>query len=120
MGPHSLLHGCFNFFPYLPGDVFNLNNSMALAHERTIPSDFRLSTKLVPTFVDRGHRVIKATDPHGCILGFLDRNRLFLLNSSSIVLTWLSGPCSRPTTTQKIWYRRELNVIKYLTVNKHS
>jgi hypothetical protein len=30
-------------------------------------------------------------------------------SSSSVVLTRLRGPCSRPTTSQKIWYRRESN-----------
>jgi hypothetical protein len=29
-------------------------------------SDRRLSVKLVPTFADRGCRVVRATDPHGC------------------------------------------------------
>jgi hypothetical protein len=32
-----------------------------------------MSTKLVPTFADRGCRVVSATDPHARILGFLDR-----------------------------------------------
>jgi hypothetical protein len=32
-----------------------------------------MSAKLVPTFADRGCRVVSATDPHGFILGFLDR-----------------------------------------------
>jgi hypothetical protein len=36
------------------------------------------------------------------ILGILDRNRYFFL---PIVLTRLSGPPSRPTTSQKIWNR---------------
>jgi hypothetical protein len=27
---------------------------------------------LVPTFADRGCRLISAADPYGCILGFLD------------------------------------------------
>jgi hypothetical protein len=35
--------------------------------------------------------VVSVTDPYGRILGFLDR-------SSSVVLTRLSGPRSRPTT----------------------
>jgi hypothetical protein len=29
------------------------------------PSDRRLSAKLVPTFADKGCRVVSATDPHG-------------------------------------------------------
>jgi hypothetical protein len=39
--------------------------------------DRRLSEKLVPTFADRGFRVDGLTDPHGCILGFLDRIRYY-------------------------------------------
>jgi hypothetical protein len=34
-----------------------------LVRKRTIPSDRRLSAKLVPTFADRGCRVVSATDP---------------------------------------------------------
>jgi hypothetical protein len=41
------------------------------------PSDRRMSAKLVPTFADRGCRVVSAADPHGRILGFLDRSRYF-------------------------------------------
>jgi hypothetical protein len=37
------------------------------------PSDRRLSAKLVPTFADRGCRVVSAADPYGRNLGFLDR-----------------------------------------------
>jgi hypothetical protein len=43
------------------------------ASELYRPSDRRLSAKLVPTFADRGCHVVSVTDPHGCILGFLDR-----------------------------------------------
>jgi CBS-domain-containing membrane protein len=39
-----------------------------------LPSDSRLSAKLVPTFADRGCHVVSVTDPYGRILGFLDRN----------------------------------------------
>jgi hypothetical protein len=63
----------------------------------------------VPTFADRGCRVVSATDPHGRILGFLDPEPLlFHSSSSSVILTRLCGPRSRPTTSQKIWYRRVL------------
>jgi hypothetical protein len=41
------------------------------------PSDRPLSTKLVPTFADRGCRVVSAMDPYGRILGFLDRIRYY-------------------------------------------
>jgi hypothetical protein len=36
-----------------------------------------LSAKLMPTFADRGCCVVTATDPHGHILGFVDRSRYF-------------------------------------------
>jgi hypothetical protein len=67
-------------------------------------SDSRLSVKLVPTFADRECHVFSVTDPYGRTLGFLDLEPLlFLSSSSSIVLTRLGGPRSRPTTSQKIW-----------------
>jgi hypothetical protein len=50
---------------------------MALPHKLTIPSDRRLSAKLLRTFADSGCRVVSATDPHSRILGFLDRRRYF-------------------------------------------
>jgi hypothetical protein len=40
-------------------------------------SDSRLSTKLVPTFDDIECHVVRATDPHGRILGLLDRSLCF-------------------------------------------
>jgi hypothetical protein len=45
------------------------------ASELYRPSARRLSSKLVPTFADRGWNVVSVTDP--CILGFLNRNRYF-------------------------------------------
>jgi hypothetical protein len=33
--------------------------------------------EVVPTFADKGYRLVSATDPHGCILGFLDRSRYY-------------------------------------------
>jgi hypothetical protein len=44
------------------------------ASELYRPSDRRLSAKLVPTFADRGCHVVSVTDPHGRILGVLDRH----------------------------------------------
>jgi hypothetical protein len=55
------------------------NNSGALVRQ----SDRRLSAKLVPTFADRGCRVVSATDPHGRIIGFLDRSRYFSIQVAS-------------------------------------
>jgi hypothetical protein len=60
--------------------------------------------KLVPNLEDRRCRVVSATDSHGRILGFLDWSRYFFLSgSSTVVFTRLSGPRSRPTTSQKTW-----------------
>jgi hypothetical protein len=42
-------------------------------------------------------------------LSFLGRSRYFLSSSSSFILTRLSGPRSRPTATQKIWFHRKSN-----------
>jgi hypothetical protein len=42
------------------------------------PSDRCLSLKLLPTFSDRRCCVVSATDPHGRILDFLDRNRYYI------------------------------------------
>jgi hypothetical protein len=47
------------------------------ASELYRPSDRRLSAKRLPTFADRGCPVVSVTDPHGRILGFLDRSRYF-------------------------------------------
>jgi hypothetical protein len=66
-------------------------------------SDRSLSAKLVPTSADRGCHVVSVTDPYGRILGFIDRSRYFSSSSSSIILRRLSGPRSRPITSQKIW-----------------
>jgi hypothetical protein len=41
------------------------------------PSDCRLSAKLVPTFADKGCRMVSTTDPYGRNLGLLDQSRYF-------------------------------------------
>jgi hypothetical protein len=69
------------------------------ASELHRPSDRRLSAKLVPTFcgqrVPRGQRG-KSLRP--CSRLSRPEPLLFLPSSSSVVLTRLSGPCSRPIT----------------------
>jgi hypothetical protein len=47
------------------------------------PSDRCLSTKLVPTFADRGCHVVRGSDPYGRILGFLDRIHYFFFQVAS-------------------------------------
>jgi hypothetical protein len=74
------------------------------ASELYRPCDRRLLENLVSTFADRGCHVVSVTYAYGRNLGFLDRSRYFFLSSSSsIVLTRLSGPRSRPPISQKSW-----------------
>jgi hypothetical protein len=46
--------------------------SVAFLHKQTIPTE-----RPLPTFADRGCSVASATDPHGRIIGFLDRSRYY-------------------------------------------
>jgi hypothetical protein len=67
-------------------------------------TDRRLSAKLVSTFGDR--RVSRSQSGRS-LTAVISVSRLeplpFLSSSSSILLTRLSGPRSRPTTSQEIW-----------------
>jgi hypothetical protein len=54
-------------------DDDNKTNSMASGLYRL--SDYHFLAKLVPTFANRGCRVVSVTDPYGRIFGFLDQNR---------------------------------------------
>jgi hypothetical protein len=69
-------------------------------------------------FADRECHVVSVTDSYGRILGSLDRRRS---SNSSIVFTRLSGPHSRPTTSQKILYRRDKCKfsLKYFSLGLH-
>jgi hypothetical protein len=73
-------------------------------------SCYRLSAKLVPNLHGRnvsvGHR---NGSPRQLISVFYTRASTFLSSSSSVILTNLSGPRSRPTSPQKIWKRRGSN-----------
>jgi hypothetical protein len=67
-------------------------------------SDSHLSVKLMPTFADRGvPRCLYDESLQPQSRFSRPEPLLFLSSSSSIVLTWLSGPRSRTTTAQKIW-----------------
>jgi hypothetical protein len=79
-------------------------NSVALVRKRTIPTERPQPVgEIRANLADIRCRVVSATDPHGRILGFLDPELvLFHSSSSSIILTRLSGPRSRPTTSQKM------------------
>jgi hypothetical protein len=80
-------------------------NYVLLVRKRTIPIERPHPVGEVSAnfLADRGCRVVRVTDPHGRNLGFLDLEPLlFHSSSSSVTLTRLSGPRSRPTTSQKI------------------
>jgi hypothetical protein len=79
------------------------------ASELYRPRDHRLSVKLVPTLADRGCHVVRVTDPYGRILGFLDRSSYFFFQVAPQLYSRGFGPRSRPTTSQKMWWRRESN-----------
>jgi hypothetical protein len=66
-----------------------------------------LSAKLLPVIACC---VVSAVDSYGSESWFsILQSLLFLPSSSSDILTRLSELSSRPTTSQKIWYRRESN-----------
>jgi hypothetical protein len=72
------------------------------ARELYRPSDRRYSAKLVPTFADGMiSRSQRGGSPRAVISVSRPELLLFLPSSSSIVLTRLSAPLSRPTTSQK-------------------
>jgi hypothetical protein len=56
--------------------------------ELYLPSDRRLSAKLVPTFVDRGCHMFSVMGSHGHILGFLDRSSYFFYQVGPQLYSW--------------------------------
>jgi hypothetical protein len=42
----------------------------------------------VPTFADRGYHVVSVTNPHGSILGFLDRSRYYFFQAGTQEAEW--------------------------------
>jgi hypothetical protein len=68
-------------------------------------NDRRLSAKSVPCFAERGCYVISLTNIPPRPYSRISRPKplLFLPSSSSVELTRLSWPRSRPTTSQKMW-----------------
>jgi hypothetical protein len=75
---------------------------MRLLHSTTQKHYFSASA-------DRGvSRSQRGGSPMAIILVFRLELLLFISSSSSVVLTRPSGSC--PTASQKIWYRRELNM----------
>jgi hypothetical protein len=94
---HAVLH-------YLNTNISNNTtkklNFVLCVHERTIPTERPpLVDEVSAIFEDSLCHVVSVTNPNGRILGFLDEPLLFLPSSSSVVLTRLSGPRSRPTSS---------------------
>jgi hypothetical protein len=73
------------------------------ASELYRPSNCCLLAKLVPTFADRGCHVVSVTSLWSYSQISRPEPLLFLSSSSSVVLTRLSGPRSRPS--QKIYWQ---------------
>jgi hypothetical protein len=85
----TLNYSCISFLskeqPSVTSDMLyeiwiltNKQTPWPLVYERTIPSDRHLSTKLVPTFVDRGvSHGQRHASPTVVNLSFLDRSRYF-------------------------------------------
>jgi hypothetical protein len=93
------------FFAQHYGAMMMISQSISVAWvlERTLLSYRHLSAKLVPTFANRGCRVVSVADLLRPYSRFsIPEPLLFLSSSPSIVLTRLSGLRSRPTTTPKI------------------
>jgi hypothetical protein len=78
---------------------------VARVRERTIP------TERPPQLLRiEGCLVVSAEDPLYRILCSLDRSHyVFFQIAPQLYSPRLSGPRSRPTTSQKIWMRRESN-----------
>jgi hypothetical protein len=75
---HSLQILQIKFDPFLL-EFFCINYSVALVRNRTIPTERPpLVGEVGANFAVRGCRVVSATDPHGRILGFLDRSLYYL------------------------------------------
>jgi hypothetical protein len=54
-------------------------NSVILVRKRTLPTERPpyIGEVIINFFADRGCHVFNSTDPHGYILGFLDRSRYY-------------------------------------------
>jgi hypothetical protein len=69
----------------------------------------------VPTFSDRGCRVVSAADPHGRILGFLDRNNN---NNNSVQFFIIYVPSQQPNG--QLQTQHNLNAGIYIVEKKKN
>jgi hypothetical protein len=82
---------CDAVYSHISSLTFRRNKKtsfVALPHKLCRPSDRRFAAKFVPNFADRGCRVVSATDPHGRILGFIDRSRCCLFQVAPQLYSW--------------------------------
>jgi hypothetical protein len=99
-------------------------NSVASVRERTIPTERpQLSVKLVQTFADR---VVRATDPYGRILSFLDRSRYFFFQVGPQLYSpmhkneWRTNKTiSVPTGSAICGVKSELATLKHMKPKKN-
>jgi hypothetical protein len=64
----------------------------------------KMSAKLVPTFSDRGCRVVSSTDPYSHILDFLDQSRYFSIQIAPQFYSWgWVYSVQDPLLSQNIW-----------------
>jgi hypothetical protein len=81
----------------------------------------RLRPKLLPTLAGRVCCLVSTTDPYSSILRFSRPNPpLVLPSTSSVVLTSLNGPRSRPTISQKNLVVKEIEPETSGSVVKNS
>jgi hypothetical protein len=88
----------------IPEVVFTTSRISSSASWSFPIGNVRCKISLVPTFADR--EVLHShcgESPTAIISVYRPESLLFLSSSSSIVLMSLSGPRSRPTTSQKNW-----------------
>jgi hypothetical protein len=76
-GLHGVKSMKWNYFTVCPYEIKKTLWPES-ASELYRSSDGRLSAKLLPTFLDKGCKVVSVKDPYGRILGFLDQSRYFL------------------------------------------
>jgi hypothetical protein len=64
--------------------TFGIKNSLALVRQGTTrQSDRRSLSKLMRNFASRGRLVVSTRDPHGRIIGFVDRSPYFFFQVSA-------------------------------------
>ena len=110
--PYDFILKIRNYAQCHSSQVFYVEkNSMALVRKRTIPTERPPPVGEVSANFcgQRGVTWSAQRIPRPLISVFWTEAATFYSSSSSIDLTRLSGPRSRPTTTQKIWQRRESN-----------